>query len=135
MEHLRQFLAHGPAPELGWPARRAAVPAPAASHARVDEAEVALRLCNVHDDAALERLAQLEGRPLVAGRFVVAEVDGTLVAAQPLAGGAVLADPFVPTTHILPLLRLRAEQLARPEQPHRLRRVRHWSLIRGSIHA
>jgi hypothetical protein len=72
---------------------------------------VALRLCSVHDDAALERLAVLEGRPVPRGRFVLAEVDGTVVAALPLDGGALLADPFRPTAHLLPLLRLRAGQL------------------------
>jgi hypothetical protein len=72
---------------------------------------VALRLCSVHDDAALERLAVLEGRTVPSGRLVLAEVDGTIVAALPLNGGAPLADPFRPTAHLLPLLRLRASQL------------------------
>ena len=79
--------------------------------ARLEADPVALRLCSVHDDAALERLALLEGRPAPRGRFVLAEVDGTVVAALPLDGGAPLADPFRPTAHLLPLLRLRAAQL------------------------
>jgi hypothetical protein len=73
---------------------------------------VELRLCRVDDDPALERLAMLEGRPAPAGRFVLAEVDGTVVAAKSLLSGAVLADPFEPTAHLLPLLELRAAQLA-----------------------
>ncbi len=73
---------------------------------------VVLRLCCVHDDAALERLAALEGRPGPSGRFVVAEVDGAVVAALPLGCGAALADPFRPTAHLLPLLELRAKQLS-----------------------
>jgi hypothetical protein len=72
---------------------------------------VALRLCSVHDDAALERLAVLEGRVVPSGRLVLAEVNGTIVAALPLNGGAPLADPFRSTAHLLPLLRLRASQL------------------------
>ena len=72
---------------------------------------VALRLCSVHDDAALERLAVLEGRAVPSGRLVLAEVNGTIVAALPLNGGEPLADPFRPTAHLLPLLRLRASQL------------------------
>src|SRR5947209_1690511 len=75
-----------------------------------DEA-VALRLGSVHDDEALERLAQLEGRRLPSGRFVLAEVGGRVVAALSLPGGEALADPFRPTAHLLPLLRLRAAQL------------------------
>ena len=51
-------------------------------------------------------------RPLPRGRFVVAEVNGELVAAQPLAGGRAFADPFRPTAELLPLMRLRARQIA-----------------------
>ena len=84
---------------------RRAEPAP------ITDDGVALRLCSVHDDAALERPAVLEGRVVPSGRLVLAEVNGTIVAALPLSGGAVLADPFRPTAHLLPLLRLRASQL------------------------
>jgi hypothetical protein len=73
---------------------------------------VILRLCSVHDDGALERLAMLESRPVPKGRFVVAEVGGTVVAALPLDSGTALADPFRQTAHLLPLLELRAKQLA-----------------------
>jgi len=93
------------------------------------EAEVSLRLCTVHDDAALERLAVLEARPLPRGRFVVAEVNGELVAAQPLAGGRAFADPFRPTAELLPLMRLRARQIAGADR--RLGFLpRAWSLVR-----
>jgi hypothetical protein len=70
-----------------------------------------LRLCSVHDDDALARLAQLEGRPEPQGRHVVAEVRGFVVAALPLGPGSVIADPFRPTAHLIPLLELRAKQL------------------------
>lgn len=85
---------------------------------RPAEESVALRLCSVHDDDALERLALLEGRPSPRGRFVLAEVDGEVVAALPLRGGEALTDPFRPTAHLLPLLRLRAAQL--DDQPRRI---------------
>ncbi len=76
---------------------------------------VILRLCSVHDDDALDALAQLEGVRSPAGRQVVAEVDGVVVAAYPLGLGSPLADPFRPTAHLMPLLELRARQLA-PEE-------------------
>jgi hypothetical protein len=79
---------------------------------------VSLRLCSVHDDEALERLAQLEGRPAPRGRFVLAEVNGEIVAALPLPGGDALTDPFRATAHLVPLLRLRAAQLH--DQPRRI---------------
>jgi len=74
---------------------------------------VALRLCCVHDDdnRVLEQLAVLEGRATPTGPHVLAEVGGTVVAALPLGPGDVLADPFRPTAHLVPLLELRAKQL------------------------
>ena len=91
---------------------------------------VSLRLCTVHDDPALERLAALEGRPLPGGCLVVAEVDGKLVAAQPLDGGLPLGDPFYPTAHLLPLLRLRAVQIQTGTN-RRSFLARGWSAVRG----
>jgi hypothetical protein len=72
---------------------------------------VSLRLCTVHDNPALDRLAALESRPLPTGSFVVAEIGGKIVAAAPLDGGVPLADPFFATAHLLPLLRLRVRQI------------------------
>jgi hypothetical protein len=94
------------------------------------EQSVALRLCTVHDDCALAQLAELEGRPLPRGRFVLAEVDGVLVAAQPLDGSLAFADPFRATAQLLPLLRLRARQLAACE-PRRRFLGRRWSIARS----
>jgi hypothetical protein len=88
--------------------------------------DVTLRLCTVQDDPALERLARLESRALPAARFVVAEVDGELVAAVPLAGGAPLADPFRKTAHLMPLLRERARQLEPPQRTRRRLSLLHW---------
>ena len=91
---------------------------------------MALRLCTVHDNVALEALAALEGRRLPHGSFVVAEVDGVLIAAQPLAGGPVLADPFRNTAGVVHLLRLRARQLEPVRGRDRLL-ARSWSAVRG----
>jgi hypothetical protein len=98
-----------------------------------DATDIELRLSRVGDDPALDDLAVLAEQPLPIGRFVVALVDGRLVAALPLAGGRALADPFVRTAHLLPLLELRAAQLREPVRRGRL--PRYVSLIRGSIHA
>ena len=100
-----------------------------AEQAPITDDGVALRLCSVHDDAALERLAVLEGRAVPSGRLVLAEVNGTIVAALPLNGGAPLADPFRPTAHLLPLLRMRAAQLEQTTGTRRLAGV--LSLHRG----
>jgi hypothetical protein len=100
----------------------------------VDTQDVELRLCRVADDPQLERLAELESRPLPHGRFVVAAVRGRIVAALPLLGGAPLRDPFVRTEHLIRLLEVRAEQLNQPA-PRRSFVPRYVSLIRGSTHA
>lgn len=72
-----------------------------------------LRLCCVQDDdnGVLDRLAGLEGRETPKGPHVLAEIGGVVVAALPLGPGEVLADPFSPTAHLIPLLELRATHL------------------------
>jgi hypothetical protein len=75
------------------------------------ELPATLRLDCVGDAARLYQLAALSERPLVGGRFVLAEVDGRVVAALPVDGGAPIADPFELTEHLVPLLRLRAMQV------------------------
>ena len=63
------------------------------------------------DIDAIRRLAALDSQELPRGAVLVAEVGDELVAALPLDGGKVLADPFRPTASIVELLRLRASQL------------------------
>jgi len=100
----------------------------------VDTNDVELRLGRTADDRQIDRLGELEGRPVPYGRMVVAAVGGRIVAALPLAGGEPLRDPFARTAHLLPLLELRAAQLREP-QPRRRLIPRYVSLMRGSIHA
>jgi hypothetical protein len=96
---------------------------------------IALRFCRVGDDPALARLAALEGRPVPQGQFVVAELDGRIVAALPLDGSPPLRDPFVRTAHLQRLLELRAAQLMRSERPRSGFRSWGFGLLRNSTHA
>jgi hypothetical protein len=80
-----------------------------------------LRVSRVHDDAALDRLAQLEGRPAPQGPRLVGEVGGTIVAALSLEPGPPLAGPFRSTAHLIPLLELRVKQLAHDRPRRRTR--------------
>ena len=101
----------------------------------VEAPDVQLRLCTVDDDAALADLAELAERRLPDGQLVLAVVQGRLVAALPLTGEKVIADPFVRTAHIVPLLELRAKQLRASTPKHWWFVPRYVNLMRGSTHA
>ena len=100
----------------------------------VDTRDVELRLCRVSDDPELERLAELDGREVPAGRLVIAAIRGCIVAALPIAGGPAIADPFTRTAHIVPLLEFRAAQLREPKLRRRLL-PRYAGVLRGSSNA
>lgn len=77
----------------------------------VDPKPLTIREAQPADDAALRDLAALDSSRVPSGRVLVAEVDGELQAAVPLAGGPGIADPFQPTETLVTLLQLRAAQL------------------------
>jgi hypothetical protein len=87
---------------------------------------VTIRWAGPADAPALQALAALDSRSLPATSTLVAERDGTIVAALPLGVGApALSDPFQRTGEYVALLELRAEQLARAAaHPRRTRAAR-----------
>jgi hypothetical protein len=72
-------------------------------------AAIQLRLSACRDE--LERLAALSDRPLKAGDWLVADLDGVPVAAVSVDDGTTLYDPFRPTSQIVSLLQLRRKQV------------------------
>jgi hypothetical protein len=75
---------------------------------------IMIRLSRPSDAQALRRLAALECRRLPEGSFLLAEVDGELVAAAPIdADAEPLGDPFLPTADVLEFLGLRARNIRR----------------------
>jgi hypothetical protein len=72
--------------------------------------EVTVRRATDGDAAALVRLAALDSANVLPGPVLVAEVDGTPMAAISLADGRVVADPFERTADLVELLRVRAAQ-------------------------
>jgi ABC-type sugar transport system substrate-binding protein len=72
-----------------------------------------IRMAGVNDDGALRRLAALDSARPLRGRVLVAESDGTPVAAVSLEAGAVTADPFQHSADAVRLLMLRRYQLLR----------------------
>ena len=86
------------------------------------------------DIDAIRLLAALDSKQVPTGAVLVAEQAGEVVAALPLNGGEVLADPFKPTADAVGLLRLRARQLKRENKAHVIR----WNrlhMLRGRLAA
>lgn len=110
---LLQLVKAERARDLQREARRARLVATARANPGVGKpVEITIRDAQPQDFAAVERLAALDGRPAPGGRVVLASVGGAVRAAIGMDGG-VVADPFVPTTDLVALLRVRADQLAR----------------------
>jgi hypothetical protein len=84
---------------------------------------VLLRTADADDDAALLRLAGLEGARPLAGPALVAEEEGTIVAALCLSTGRAVADPFVASLHLVELLREYAVLRPAPSATVRGRRL------------
>ena len=64
------------------------------------------------DADAVRRLAELDGagHPLIEP-VLIGEIDGRPAAAISLTDGRVVADPFQATSHLTPIMRLRADAL------------------------
>jgi hypothetical protein len=100
--------------------RRAAAAAARAAHqatlspsvAGASGERIVLRRATRRDDAALDRLAALDGARRPAGELMLAEVDGEILAALPFEGGRAIADPFRPTADLVDLLAARTRPLA-----------------------
>jgi hypothetical protein len=70
--------------------------------------DVLLRPARTDDGADLLRLAALDDARPLAGPALVAEENGAMVAALCLSTGRSVADPFVPSLHLVELLRQHA---------------------------
>lgn len=73
--------------------------------------DVTIRLAGSDDLRDVGRVAQLDSSQSPAEPILVAEVEGTLIAALPPEGGRPVADPFRHTSEVVHLLELRAAQL------------------------
>jgi hypothetical protein len=77
-------------------------------------AGVTLRAGRPDDELAVARLAALDSRRPPAGPVLLADEDGVLRAALSLRTGAVIADPFTTTEHLVGLLRRHADRRTAP---------------------
>ena len=75
---------------------------------------ISIRAATAADGRALMRLAALDSAPMPFGPTLLAEVDGTVMAAISLRDERVVADPFSRTADLVALLRMHAETVAAP---------------------
>jgi tRNA A37 threonylcarbamoyltransferase TsaD len=76
-----------------------------------------IRIATADDEPALRRLAEIDSQdPLTDGPVLIGAVNGKPEAAMSLAGGRAVANPFVPTAHLLAHLRMRAGALGAYER-------------------
>jgi hypothetical protein len=73
---------------------------------------VLMRRASAADSARIWALARLDNKRMPSGPFLVAELDGEIVAALSLSGSGVVADPFRPTADAVAMLKLRARQVS-----------------------
>ena len=76
------------------------------------------------DQADLKRLEAVEESHPLAAPVLVAEANGTLIAAVSIPDGCSIADPFRRSLEAVELLQLRVSQLPRRRRERRLRRPR-----------
>lgn len=93
---------------------------------------ISIRRAGEADRVALLRLAGLDSaRPLV-GDVLIARVGDEPRAALEVETGATVADPFRHSTHVVGLLKLRAEGLRRQPAARRLPRLRRRLALRAA---
>jgi hypothetical protein len=76
---------------------------------------ILIRYSRDDDQGALERLATLDSRMLPKGPFVLAEVDGEVVAAALDLDAEPLSNPCLPGANLRELLKLRARHVRRSQ--------------------
>jgi hypothetical protein len=71
-----------------------------------------MRFATVEDDHTLHSLAELDSQPPISRPALVGALGGNVVAAMSLVDDRIVADPFLPTAVVRPVLRTRATALA-----------------------
>ena len=85
---------------------------PAALARQVGErSEIGIRSARPDDAAVIRRLAHLADRAVPAEPVLIAESDGTVVAALSTSSNEIVTDPFRATGDLVALLQLRSAQL------------------------
>jgi hypothetical protein len=85
---------------------------------------VVMRIARAEEADLVRRLAALDDAPALVGPVLLALTDDEAVAALSLRDGRVIANPFVHTTAVLALLRVRAAHLSGATPRRRPRAIR-----------
>lgn len=74
---------------------------------------ITIRMAYPDDSPALRRLAELDSAAVPQEPLIVAEVDGEIQVAVSMSDLSAIADPFVPTAHVVDLVRGHVRQTVR----------------------
>ncbi|MDQ2676975.1 MAG: hypothetical protein M3Y34_09215 [Actinomycetota bacterium] len=92
---------------------------------------ITIRRLGPGDEAAVERLVELDSGARPQGDLMGAEIEGRLLVAISIESGKSVADPFVRTAELRALLEVRIDQLG--GKAKRTRRARRRSGSRGAL--
>jgi hypothetical protein len=81
----------------------------------------AIRVATADDEPGLRRLAELDSKAPLVGPVLVGEIAGAPVAALALTDNRTVADPFVPSDHLLATMHMRAKGMRAVERTPSLR--------------
>jgi hypothetical protein len=85
-----------------------------------------MRLAHRGDAAAIARLVEMEEAQPLRGESLVAELDGTIIAALSLHDGQAVADPFRPTAGIVRALQHWRVESRDPSHTRSMQRSQPW---------
>jgi hypothetical protein len=93
---------------------------------------ITIRPAYPDDEWALWQLAELDSGPIPPEPLVLVEIDGHLAVAVSRSDLTAIADPFVPTAHIVELVR---DHVRRAAAPATFRRVRRKPALAAALRA
>jgi hypothetical protein len=95
-----------------------------------------IRHATLSDRDAIHRIARLDTQRPLSGQVLIGEIGGVAAAAISLEDGRVVADPFMRTANLTPLLRVRYRaHRSRLETPSLVDRLRAGARVRATAQA
>ena len=92
---------------------------------------ITIRRLGPADEAAVQRLVELDSGRRPQGEMMGIEVEGRLLVAASIASGEIIADPFVRTAELRAILEVRIAQMGGKAKPRK--RFRRRTHSRGAL--